>query len=154
MLRTVTWLVARRTSQRLSIPLSPSNERDVTRCKGDEPPCTSAAASRLSGMQARADFDDRYAILAAKTQYQVAYNSADLDRLLDVFTAEFVDCTDGEPTFYGAEAARALRMRSEELFRRFRVEMVVVVIDVAIKAEFACDWGWPKVRLIDRWPCV
>ena len=89
-------------------------------------------------MQPRADFDDRYAILAAKTQYQVAYNSADLDRLLDVFTAEFVDCTDGEPTLYGAEAARALRMRSEELFRRFRVEMVVVVIDVAIAFQ-ACD---------------
>jgi hypothetical protein len=31
-----------------------------------------------------------------------------------------------------------------------RSAAVVVVIDVAIKAGFACDWGWHKVRLIDK----
>jgi ketosteroid isomerase-like protein len=93
---------------------------------------------------------DRYAILVAKTEYREAYNSADLDRLLSVFASEFTDCSDGEPSFYGEESVRALRQRAEELFRRFRVEMVVIVIDVTVKDNFAYDWGWHKVRLIAK----
>ncbi len=93
---------------------------------------------------------DHSAILIAKTQYREAYNSSDVDGLLSVFASEFTDCSDGEPSFYGAEAVRALRLRTEELFQRFRVEMVVIVIDVVIKADFAHDWGWHKIRLIDK----
>ena len=93
---------------------------------------------------------DHSAILIAKTQYREAYNSSDVDGLLSVFASEFTDCSDGEPSFYGAEAVRALRLRTEGLFQRFRVEMVVIVIDVVIKADFAHDWGWHKIRLSTR----
>ncbi|HEY4051498.1 MAG TPA: nuclear transport factor 2 family protein [Acidobacteriaceae bacterium] len=94
--------------------------------------------------------NDQYAILAAKTEYREAYNNSDLDRLLSVFASEFTDCSDGEPSFYGEESVRALRQRTEELFRCFRVEMVPIVIDVLIKDDFAYDWGWHKVRLIAK----
>jgi ketosteroid isomerase-like protein len=94
--------------------------------------------------------EDRNAILIAKTHYREAYNTADLDRLLNVFASEFIDCSDGEPSFYGAEARRALRQRTQELFQHFRVEMVVIVAEITVKADFACDWGWHKVRLIDK----
>jgi ketosteroid isomerase-like protein len=93
---------------------------------------------------------DKTAILVAKTQYREAYNTADLDRLLNVFASEFTDCSDGEPSFYGEEAVRALRLRTQELFQRFRVEIVVIMVEITVKADFAYDWGWHKVRLIDK----
>jgi ketosteroid isomerase-like protein len=94
--------------------------------------------------------EDRNAILNAKTHYREAYNTADPERLLSVFASEFTDCSDGEPSFYGHEAVRALRLRTQELFQCFRVEMVVTVVEITVKANFACDWGWHKVRLIDK----
>jgi ketosteroid isomerase-like protein len=94
--------------------------------------------------------DDRSAILVAKTHYREAYNTADLERLLSVFAGKFTDCSDGQSSFYGEEAVRALRQRTQELFESFRVEMVVIVVEITVKADFACDWGWHKVRLIDK----
>jgi ketosteroid isomerase-like protein len=94
--------------------------------------------------------EDQDAIYLAKTEYREAYKSGDLERLLDVFASEFTDCSDGEPSFYAAEAPRALRIRAGELFRRYNIEMVVIIIDIVVKGDFACDWGWHKVRLIDK----
>ena len=28
--------------------------------------------------------------------------------------------------------------------------MVVIVVEITVKGDFACDWGWHKVRLIDK----
>lgn len=86
----------------------------------------------------------------AKTEYREAYNSADVDRLLAVFASEFADCSDGEPSFYGEEAVRALRLRAAELFRRFAVRIQVIIIDVVVKGDFAYDWGWHKMFLTNR----
>src|SRR5215469_18818340 len=70
--------------------------------------------------------DDQYAISLAKTEYREAYNTGDIDRLLAVFACGFTDCSDGEPSFYGEEARRALRLRSQELFRCYKVEIFVI----------------------------
>ncbi|HWZ44393.1 MAG TPA: nuclear transport factor 2 family protein [Candidatus Saccharimonadales bacterium] len=95
--------------------------------------------------------EDQYAILAAKTNYREAYNTGDVERLLSVFAPEFTDCSDGEPTFYGDEAPRALRARVEKLFRSYTIELAVIVVDVVVEGQrFAYDWGWHKVRLIDK----
>ena len=94
--------------------------------------------------------DDQYTISAAKTEYREAYNTGDVDRLLAVFAAQFTDCSDGEPSFYGEEAARALRLRTRELFRSFQVELAVIIISIVVKDDFAYDWGWHKVRLINK----
>jgi len=94
--------------------------------------------------------DDQYAISLAKTEYRDAYNTGDIDRLLAVFASGFTDCSDGEPSFYGEEARRALRLRSQELFRLYRVEILVIIIDIIVKDDFAYDWGWHKVRLTDK----
>lgn len=94
--------------------------------------------------------DDQYAISVAKTKYREAYNTGDVDRLLSVFAEQFTDCSDGEPSFYGDEAARALRLRTRELFRRCKVELAVIIINIVVKDDFAYDWGWHKVRLINK----
>lgn len=94
--------------------------------------------------------DDQYAISKAKTEYRDAYNSGDVDRLLAVFAAGFTDCSEGEPSFYGGEAVRALRLRTQELFRRYKVAITVIIIDIVVKDGFAYDRGWHNVRLTDR----
>src|SRR5260370_22970070 len=94
--------------------------------------------------------DDKYAISVAKTEYREAYNSGDVDRLLAVFASAFTDWSDGEPSFYGEEARRALRLRAGELFGRYDVEIVVIMFDVVVKGDFAYDWGCHKVRLTDK----
>ena len=94
--------------------------------------------------------DAQDAISQAKTEYREAYNTGDIDRLLAVFASGFTDCSDGEPSFYGEEARRALRLRSQELFRCYKVEIFVIIIDIIVKDDFAYDWGWHKVRLTDK----
>ena len=93
---------------------------------------------------------DEYAISAAKTEYREAYNAADLDRLLSVFGPEFTDCSDGEPSFYGEEAVIALRIRAEELFRTFDLQLQVTIIEIVVKGDFAYDWGWHTVHLTNK----
>ena len=94
--------------------------------------------------------DAQDAISQAKTEYREAYNTGDIDRLLAVFASAFTDCSDGEPSFYGEEARRALRLRSQELFSRYQVEIFVIMIDIIVKDDFAYDWGWHKLRLTDK----
>lgn len=94
--------------------------------------------------------DDQHAISVAKTEYRESYNHGDVQRLLAVFAPGFTDWTDGEPSFYGAEANRALELRTAELFKRFKIELFVIIIDISIKGDVAFDWGWHKVRSTDR----
>ncbi|HKT52333.1 MAG TPA: nuclear transport factor 2 family protein [Candidatus Angelobacter sp.] len=94
--------------------------------------------------------DDQYEISAAKTEYREAYNSGDVERLLSVFEDGFTDCSANEPSYYGAEARRALELRSRHLFCRYKVELFVIIIDIVVKGDFAFDWGWHKMRLIDK----
>ena len=91
--------------------------------------------------------DDQYAISRAKTAYRDAYNTGDLDLLLNVFCSGFTDCSEGEPSFYGEEAAQALRIRTTELFRSFDVRMSVIIVNIVVKDDFAYDRGWHNVRL-------
>lgn len=94
--------------------------------------------------------EDQYAISQAKTEYREAYNTGDIDRLFRVFASGFTDCSDGEPSFCGEEARHALRQRSQDLFRLYRVELFVIIIDIIVKDDFAYDRGWHKVRLTDK----
>jgi ketosteroid isomerase-like protein len=94
--------------------------------------------------------DDQYEISIAKTEYREAYNSGDVERLLSVFEDGFTDCSESEPSYYGAEARRALELRCRRLFCQYKVELFVIIIDIVVKDDFAFDWGWHKMRLIDR----
>lgn len=94
--------------------------------------------------------NDQHSIAVAKTEYREAYKAGDVDRLLRVFASGFTDCSDGEPSFYGEEARRALRLRSQELFRFYRAELSVIIIDIVVKGDFAYDRGWHRLRLTDK----
>jgi ketosteroid isomerase-like protein len=94
--------------------------------------------------------EDQHQISVAKTEYREAYNTGNVERLLSVFAPAFTDCSDGEPSFYGEEARRALQLRTEELFRRYSVDLFVIIIDIVVKGDFAYDRGWHKVQLTDK----
>jgi ketosteroid isomerase-like protein len=94
--------------------------------------------------------DEQHQISVAKTEYREAYNGADVERLLSVFASGFTDFSDGEPSFYGGEARRALELRTRLLFRQYKVELFVIIINIIVQGDFAYDWGWHKVRLIDK----
>jgi ketosteroid isomerase-like protein len=94
--------------------------------------------------------DDQHAISVAKTEYREAHNNGDVQRLLSVFAPGFTDWSDGEPSFYGQESRRALELRATELFNRFKVELFVIIIDIVVKDNLAFDWGWHKLRLVDK----
>jgi len=93
--------------------------------------------------------DDQYAISQAKTEYRDAYNSGDVERLIRVFASGFTDCSEGEPSFYGEEGVRALRLRTQELFHKYKVALTVIIIDIVVKGDFAYDRGWHRVRLTE-----
>lgn len=94
--------------------------------------------------------DDQYAIAQAKTEYRDAYNAGDVARLLAVFATQFTDWSEGEPSFYGDESPRALRLRVQELFRRYKVEIGVIIVQILVIGDFAYDRGWHKVCLTDK----
>ena len=93
---------------------------------------------------------DQHEISVAKTEYREAYNSGDVQRLLSVFAPGFTDWSEGQPSFYGAESRRALALRATELFSRFKVELFIIIIDIVVKEDLAFDWGWHKMRLVDK----
>ena len=94
--------------------------------------------------------DEQYAIAQAKTEFRDAYNAGDAARLLAVFATRFTDCSEGEPSFYGDEAPRALRLLTQELFFRYQVEFGIIIIQIMVMGDFAYDRGWHKIRLIDK----
>ena len=94
--------------------------------------------------------DDQHTISVAKTEYREAYNNGDVRRLLSVFAPGFTDFSEGEPSFFGSESRRALELRASALFQQFKVELFVIIIDIVVKDDFAFDWGWHKVRLVDK----
>jgi ketosteroid isomerase-like protein len=91
--------------------------------------------------------DARYAINAAKTELREGYNSADVDRILAVFSDTLTDLSDGWPTFFGPDGKVVLRSRLESLFREFEVELSPIVIDIRISAGIAVEYGWHVMTL-------
>ena len=93
---------------------------------------------------------DEEAISLAKTEFREAYNTGDVERLLSVFEDSFTDMSEGEASFYGAEAKTALRWRATNLFREYTATMEVIIIAVVVLGDTAYDWGWHKLTLIPK----
>jgi len=87
--------------------------------------------------------DDKYAINLGKTLYREAHEEGDVDKLLSVFASGgFTDMLDGQPSKYGLEARTVLRQRAEPMFSLYKVRLSVIIIDVVIHGDTACDYGW------------
>lgn len=94
--------------------------------------------------------DDKYLINVARSEYREGYNTADIERLLAVYSDNLIDMTSGEPSFYGPEAKQSLRQRMEELFAKHTAHMTVVISDYAVFGNFAFEWGWETLTLAPK----
>ena len=86
-------------------------------------------------------------ISLAKTEYREGYNTADVERVLSVFSESFTNMSDGDCSFFDGEGKPALREQLECLFATFRAQMSPIIIDIVPKGDAAYDWGWHKVVL-------
>ncbi|HYX52192.1 MAG TPA: nuclear transport factor 2 family protein [Candidatus Limnocylindrales bacterium] len=93
---------------------------------------------------------DEELIAAARTEYREAYNSGDVERLLRVFAPQFIDWSDGEPSFYGADSPKALRHRLTSLFARYTAKLGVMMVKITVLGNHATERGWYKLRLTDK----
>jgi ketosteroid isomerase-like protein len=88
--------------------------------------------------------DIEHAIEMAKTEFRDAYNDADIPRLLDVLSQDFVDMSEGQPSLFGGDARDELQARLRQLFSTHSVELQPIVIGVRGMGEWAFDYGWHK----------
>ena len=92
--------------------------------------------------------DEVYRINVAKTEFREAYNSADVDRLLSVFSESgFTDMSEGQASTYGLASREALRDRAEALFSEYFVKLNVIIIKVVVLGTTAYDYGWHEFIL-------
>lgn len=94
--------------------------------------------------------DDKYSIAVAKSEYRNGYNEGNVDKVLSVFAPGFIDMSEGQPSYFGSDARKALEQRLEGLFRSYQVSIVPLIIDVVVNGDAGFDYGWHKVTLTPR----
>ena len=94
--------------------------------------------------------DEIYAINRAKTMFREAFNAGDIDGVMALFSPDLTNWCDGIPGFYPPEGHPSLRLALAEFFRRYRVEMAPVVIDIQVRGDIAYDYGWHKLWITPK----
>ncbi len=94
--------------------------------------------------------DDTYAINVAKSNYREGFETGDVGRVLSVFAPEFTDMSDERPSRYGADAALKLRSYLSEMFRDYRVQLNVIIVEIVVLGGTAYDYGWHELTLAPK----
>ena len=94
--------------------------------------------------------DDVQSIRLAKTELREAYRTRDLKRAMAIFSDNYSDLSNGNASFWGAEAKAVLRHRLQKLFAHYRPTLVVTIISIAVQGGLAFDWGWHKLTLVGK----
>jgi ketosteroid isomerase-like protein len=94
--------------------------------------------------------DDLYAINAAKTEFRECFNLGDASRLLAIADPDLVSFSDGVPSEFGESGLEVLKTRLANLFERFTVKLVVVVIEIRLQGDIASDYGWHDFTLTPK----
>jgi ketosteroid isomerase-like protein len=76
-----------------------------------------------------------------------AYNTGDVDRLLDVYTSDYIDMSDGESTLHGIEARRETEARLRDTFGKFDGRLTVEIDEIETSGDHAYDRGTLRVEL-------
>ena len=94
--------------------------------------------------------DDLYAINAAKTEFRECFNLGDVSRMLAIADPDLVSFSDGAPSEFGESGLEVLKTRLGDLFERFTVKLVIVVIEIRLQGEIAYDYGWHDFTLTPK----
>jgi ketosteroid isomerase-like protein len=94
--------------------------------------------------------DDVYTINLAKTEIREAYNTADPNRLLAVVDEALIDISDRRQTGYSPCGKAALRASLEDLFSKYQVRLVPIIIEIKVMGETAVEYGWHELALTPK----
>ena len=95
--------------------------------------------------------DDVYKINVAKTELREAYETANVDRLVSMFSPNgFTDMSECGPSKYGREAISTLRAKAGALFAEYFVKMTPIIIDIVVRGDSAYDYGWHEFTLTPK----
>ena len=95
--------------------------------------------------------DDVYKINVAKTEFREAYETADVDRLVSVFSPNgYTDMSEGVPSKYGPEAIATLLERAACLFEKYSIKITAIINRIAVTGDTAYDYGWHEFTLIPK----
>jgi ketosteroid isomerase-like protein len=94
--------------------------------------------------------DDLFAINAAKTEFRECFNLGDASRVLAIADPDLVSFSDGQPSEFGASGLEALKTRLTNLFERFTAKLSVIVIEIRLQGDIACDYGWHDLTLTPK----
>ncbi len=94
--------------------------------------------------------DDLYAINTAKTEFRECFNLGDISKILAIVDPDLVSFTDGAPSEFGESGLNVLKIRLANLFERFTVKLVIVVIEIRLQGDVAYDYGWHDFALTPK----
>jgi ketosteroid isomerase-like protein len=94
--------------------------------------------------------DDLYAINVAKSEFRDGFNLGDTSRLLAIADPDLVNFSDGQPSEFGESGLDAWKTRLTNLFERFTVKLVVIVIEIRLQGDIAYDYGWHELTLTPK----
>jgi ketosteroid isomerase-like protein len=93
---------------------------------------------------------DQKKIRRAIDKFVTAYNAADVDRLVTVYAADFIDMSEAEPTLRGAEARQDTVVRLRDTFAKFTGQLTVEVDEIETMGDWAFDRGTIRIELRSR----
>lgn len=92
--------------------------------------------------------DDIYKINLAKTELRQAYEAADVDRVMAVFSSVgFTDMSEGKATKYGTEAISMFRKEASKLVADNTVSLTPIINRIVVLGDVAYDYGWHEFTL-------
>ncbi len=94
--------------------------------------------------------DDIYAINLAKSRFREGFNLGDEEQILSIYDDSFVDMSFAMPSFYSCDAKDVFRARLKRLFRDYRAEMALNIINVILNGDRALDRGWHILKLTSK----
>jgi ketosteroid isomerase-like protein len=94
--------------------------------------------------------DDLHSINSVKTEFRECFNLSDPSRLLAIADPDLVSFPDSQPSEFGKSGIEALKIRLDVLFRRFRAELAVIVIEIRVHGDVAYDYGWHILKLTPK----
>jgi len=70
--------------------------------------------------------------------------------VLAIADPELVNFSDGQPSEFGQSGLEALKTRLTNVFERFTVKLVAIVIEIRLQGDVAYDYGWHELTLTPK----
>ena len=70
--------------------------------------------------------------------------------MLAIADPELVNFSEGQPSEFGQSGLEALKTRLTNLFERFTVKLVAIVIEIRLQGDVAYDYGWHELTLTPK----